>query len=590
MKPKNYKAGIDTKNEFPSFEEINNSIRKLNLAMYSPLFYVLPEKRKKYEEKYDIELRGGVSKFTQMDRETQLVNLMRVNILKRLESSIYAYNLTIGKILEKTKQTLSLIEEFEEHKSNGIFTAQSGDQEEAIDGDDEQLEDFLIGNKIQVSLEDADLIRWKQDLEDDLNKFDSLFQDAKKITADRDEKLRQMKSLIVEKIKNPINDNNKKILVFSAFADTANYLYKHIADWAKKEFGLDSALVTGGGSNKTTAKDIHTEFNSILTHFSPISKEKDKVYPNTSSKIDIMVATDCISEGQNLQDCDTLVNYDIHWNPVRIIQRFGRIDRIGSKNKQIQLINFWPNMELDAYIKLEQRVRGRMILLNSSATGEDDIINETDPGVMNDIEYRKNQMMRLQDEVVDLEDISGGVSITDLTMNDFKMDLLEYLKNNKEDLEKAPLGMYAIADHKKMNGNDVKPGVIFTLKQVAFSEEKSTEINALHPYYMVYITGDGEISLSYVQAKYILDIFKKLAKGNSEVIEELVALFNKETKNAKDMSKYSKLLMQAVSNIIGKKQEDGIASMFELGNTGLSTDSNLKGLDDFELISFLIIK
>lgn len=590
MKPDNHKTGIDLNGEFPSFEDINNAIRKLNMAMYSPLFYVLPNKRRKYEEKYDIELRGGVSKFTQMDRETQLVNLMRVNILKRLESSIYSYVLTVEKMHGKTKAVIDRIDEFEANKTNDIFTAESGDQEESIDGDDGQLEDFLVGNKIQVSLEDVDIIRWKQDLTDDLNKFGELLDSGQKITVERDEKLDKLKELIAEKIEKPINDDNKKILVFSAFADTANYLYENIANWANEKFGIDSALVTGGGTNKTTAKEIHTEFNSVLTHFSPISKEKDKVYPDSTSEIDIMIATDCISEGQNLQDCDTLVNYDIHWNPVRIIQRFGRIDRIGSKNKRIKLINFWPNMELDAYIKLEQRVRGRMILLNSSATGEDDIINETDPGVMNDIEYRKNQMIKLQDEIVDLEDISGGVSITDLTMNDFKMDLLEYLKTNKEDLEKAPLGMYAVADSKKMNADEVKPGVIFTLKQVSFSEEKSTETNALHPYYMVYITDDGEISLSYVQAKYILDIFKKLAKGANEVVAELVKQFNKETKGAKDMSKYSKLLMQAVSNIIGKKQDDGIAAMFTLGETGLSSDSNLSGLDDFELISFLVIK
>ncbi|MBU1976754.1 MAG: DEAD/DEAH box helicase family protein [Nanoarchaeota archaeon] len=590
MKPTNHKTGIDLDGEFPSFEDVNNAISRLNMAMYSPLFYVLPDKRKKYEEKYDIELRGGKSKFTQMDRETQLVNLMRINILKRLESSIYAYVLTVEKMLMKTKGVIDTIVEFEKHKNHNTFNAESGDQEEAIDGDDEQLEDFLIGNKIQVSLEDVDVIRWKQDLEDDLSRFDDLLKKAKKISVARDEKLYELKKLIQNKIENPINDNNKKILVFSAFADTANYLYKNIADWVKIAFDVDSALVTGGGTNKTTAKDIHTEFNSILTHFSPISKEKDKVYPKTKSEIDIMIATDCISEGQNLQDCDTLVNYDIHWNPVRIIQRFGRIDRIGSKNTRIKLINFWPNMELDAYIKLEQRVRGRMILLNSSATGEDDIINETDPGVMNDIEYRKKQLVKLQDEVVDLEDISGGVSITDLTMNDFKMDLLEYIKTNKEDLEKAPLGMYAVADGKKMGEDELKPGVIFTLKQVSFSEEKSTEANALHPYYMVYITDDGEVSLGYVQAKYILDIFKKLAKGTNEVIKELVKQFDKETKEAKDMSKYSKLLMQAVSNIIGKKQDEGIASMFTLGETGISSDSNLSGLDDFELISFLVIK
>ena len=590
MKPKNHKTGIDTKEDFPSFEEVNNEIRKLNMAMYSPLLYVMPDRLKKYEEKYDIELKGGISKFTQKDRESQLVNLMRVNILKRLESSVHAYRLTVGKMGGKAEMILDNILDFEKTTQYYTFQSEFGDQDEAIDGDDDQLEDFLVGNKIQVSLEDVDLVRWKQDLQDDIERFQRLFKQAEDITVKRDEKLLQLKELIREKIENPINAGNNKILIFSAFADTAQYLYKNISQWAKKEFNLESALVTGGGTNKTTAKDIPTEFNCVLSHFSPISKEKNKVYPSTKSEIDIMIATDCISEGQNLQDCDALVNYDIHWNPVRIIQRFGRIDRIGSQNEKIQLINFWPNMELDAYIKLEQRVRGRMILLNSSATGEDDIINETDPGVMNDIEYRKHQMTKLQDEVIDLEDVSGGVSITDLTMNDFKMDLLEYLKSNREKLEQAPLGMYAIANREKFQDDTVKPGVIFTLKQVSFSEEKSAEANALHPYYMVYITDDGEIAFSYVQAKYILDIFKKLAKGVEDVLPELVSQFNRETSEAQNMQEYSQLLMQAVSNVIGKKQDEGIKSLFTLGRTGISDESNLSGLDDFELISFLVIK
>ena len=590
MKPENHKTGIDLKKEFPTFEEINNSIRGLNMSMYSPLYYVLPDKRKKYEDKYDIELRGGVSKFTQMDREAQLVNLMRINILKRLESSIYAYLLTLEGLYTKTEAIISSINGFEENGLKETFESEHGDQEEAIDGDDELLEEYLVGNTIQVSLEDVDIVRWKQDLTDDLDRFKALLKDAKKISVKRDEKLLHLKQLIANKIKNPINDANKKLLIFSAFADTTAYLYANIAEWSKKEFGIEVGLVSGKGANKTTTKDISTDFSVILTHFSPISKEREKIYPDATCDIDLLIATDCISEGQNLQDCDALVNYDIHWNPVRIIQRFGRIDRIGSLNERIKLINFWPNMELDTYIKLEQRVRGRMVLLNSSATGEDDIINETDPGVMNDIEYRKKQMQRLQDEVVDLEDISGGVSITDLTMNDFKMDLIEYMKINKEGLEKAPMGMYAVADRRKMNGDDVKPGVIFVLKQVSFSEEKSGEENALHPYYMVYITDDGDIAISYVQAKYILDIFRKLSKGDEEVLSELVKEFNMETKNAKDMSKYSGLLMQAVSNIIGKKQEEGAASMFTLGETGLSASGSLTGLDDFELISFLVIK
>ena len=116
---------------------------------------------------------------------------------------------------------------------------------------------------------------------------------------------------------------------------------------------------------------IRKDLSSIITSFSPISKERDKISPELTQEIDLLIATDCISEGQNLQDCDYLVNYDIHWNPVRIIQRFGRVDRLGSRNDQIQLVNFWPNMELDEYINLEARVSGRMVLLDISATGEE---------------------------------------------------------------------------------------------------------------------------------------------------------------------------------------------------------------------------
>jgi len=588
LKPQNCKTEVDIEGEFPSFEDTNNSIRKLNMSMYSPLVYVLPGERQKYADKYDIEIKGGQSKFTQMDRENQLVNLMRVNILKRLESSICSYHLTIEKMYAKTESLLDKINDFEENHTNSVFESESGDQDEAIDGDDSELEDYLVGNKIEVSLEDVDTVRWRQDLEDDMNRFEKLLSSAKKVSAERDDKLRNLKNIIQEKVENPLNEGNKKVLVFSAFADTAEYLYQHISGWAKDEFGLDVALVTGGGANRTTAKEISTEFNCILTHFSPRSKDKEKVYPDSDSEIDIMIATDCISEGQNLQDCDTLINYDIHWNPVRIIQRFGRIDRIGSHNEYIQLINFWPNMELDSYIKLEQRVRGRMILLNSSATGEDDVINETDPGVMNDIEYRKKQMVQLQDDVVDLEDISGGISITDLTMNDFKMDLVEYMKDNGEKLEKAPSGMYAVADSAKMD--EVTPGVIFTLKQVSFSDEKSAKVNALHPFYMVYITDEGEIFFTYTQAKYVLDIFKKLAKGSDEPLQELVEQFNEDTNDAREMDTYSDLLIKAVMSIIGKKQEDGMESLFSLGETGISADSELAGLDDFELVSFLVIK
>lgn len=587
LKPKNVKSKIDLEEEFPSFESINDSIKRLTLAIYAPLKYVMPDKMQKYEELYDIAVQGGASSFKQTDREKNIVNLMRVNILKRLESSVHSYNLTLDKIAGKISAVIDKIDSFAQ---SDVYEVDIEDADESLDGDDEQLEAMTIGSKVRVDLGDMDLVRWRADLEEDLIRLQDLVHQARLVTITRDAKLADLKQVIAKKIENKINAGNDKVVIFSAFADTAEYLYKDISSWALKTFQINSALVTGCGMNKTTSKEIPTHLSGILTNFSPISKEKSKVYPNIKDEIDILIATDCVSEGQNLQDCDCLVNYDIHWNPVRIIQRFGRIDRIGSKNESVQLINFWPDMELDSYIKLEARVRGRMMLLNTSATGEEDIINETDKDVMNDIEFRKNQLTKLQEEVLDLEDISGNISITDMTMNDFKMDLMEYLKEHKVELENAPLGMYAIAP--AINGADgFEPGVIFTLKQAEFSEAKSGEANAIHPYYMVYIKDNGEIRLTYLQAKYILDIFKKLCNGNNTIQYELVEAFNRETKEASEMSKYSELLKESIAHIVGKKQERGLGELFAtLGKTSIANDTALSGLEDFELVSFLIIK
>lgn len=582
-KPKNIYSDIDLKSEFPPLEKVNKTIKNLNMSAYSPLRYVLLEKRKEYSKRYDIEVKGGKSVFKQSDREESLVNLMRVNILKRMESSIYSFGMTISKLLEEIEYLLKKIDEkqFDYNPKLNIMD---------IDFEDDNIEDLLIGNKVKVLLQDCDLIRWKQDLEEDKEKLEKLLIEAAKVTKHRDAKLSKLKELIRHKLENSINCNNKKIIIFTAFADTANYLYENIATWANKEFGIYSALVTGSAGNKTTLKDIKKkDLNAILTNFSPKSKERHEIYPGIKDDIDILIATDCISEGQNLQDCDYLINYDIHWNPVRIIQRFGRIDRLGSTNDKIQLVNFWPNMELDEYINLEARVTGRMVLLDISATGEENIIEFDEKKKMNDLEYRKKQLKQLQEEVVDLEDISGGISITDMTMNDFKMDLMEYMKNNRDKLEKAPMGMYAISTIKDDSLKEyVKPGVIFTLKQVN-EFAKTEENNSLYPCYMVYVYDEGSVRFSYLHTKKILDFYKKLCLGNNEVLYDFVETFNKETKDGKDMSKYSNMLEEAISNIIGKKEEKGVASLFSKGGTTLQK-SLFNGIEDFELISFLIIK
>jgi len=500
-----------------------------------------------------------------------------------MESSIHSFALTVSKILSQVDNAIEKIKEKRFDYDPDLDIAE-------IDFENEnQYDDLMFGNKVKVMLQDMDLIKWEQDLRADKEKLERLLAEAKKVSPSRDAKLEILKEIIQKKIKHPINGDNNKLLIFTAFADTANYLYDNLADWIKAEFAMHVAMVTGSDINRSTLRSLRRkDLNSILTSFSPRSKERAKIYPEMKEEIDILIGTDCISEGQNLQDCDFVINYDIHWNPVRIIQRFGRIDRIGSTNDEVQLVNFWPNMELDEYINLENRVKGRMVVLDISATGEENIIEFDESKEMNDLEYRKKQLVKLQDEVVDLEDIAGGISITDLTFNDFKIDLMEYMKHSRKELEQTPNGMYAITTPDDTLRDVIKPGVIFTLKQIK-GYEQTREQNALFPYFMVYVADDGEVSYSYLHVKKQLDFYKKLCSGSKIVVGNLVEAFNMETNEGRNMKKYSDLLEAAIENIIGKKEEIGVASLFSKGGTTLQK-SSFSGIEEFELISFLIIK
>ena len=588
LTPENKYPIIDTKGEFPPIEEINRLIKKLTLCVYSPLGYVLPEKRTAYEKKYDVEVGVNRSIFRQADREQSLVGLMRVGILKRMESSINSFAITVENILYKIDKTLEAIEE-----KQFDYDAEMDINE--IDIDDPEFDSLMFGNNVKVLFQDMDLIKWRQDLLSDKDKLETILLEAMNVTPDRDAKLMELRTLIENKIKNPVNPDNRKVIIFTAFADTAKYLYESLAE-KFADRGIYSAIVTGSGNNHSKlpiSKELRrsvkmTDINTVLTLFSPISKECSKVYPEVNEYIDILIATDCISEGQNLQDCDYLVNYDIHWNPVRIIQRFGRIDRIGSINQQIKLVNFWPTDDLDEYINLQQRVKGRMVLLDVSATGEENIIESNPSKEMKDLEYRKKQLKKLQNEVVDLEDISGAISITDLTFNDFKIELMEYMKTKRKILDGAPSGMYAVAKIDDAINDIVKPGVIFTLRQVK-AKEQNKEQNPLFPYYMVYITDDGEVKLSFLHAKKILDYYKKLCSGKKEILTDLVAEFNKETNDGRKMERYSDLLGTSIENLIGKKQDIGVASLFSKGGTTMQKNL-FDGIEDFGLITFLVIK
>jgi hypothetical protein len=567
LKPVNIKPDVDLAGEFRSIRDINNEIRRLTLAAYAPLRYVLPHKQAAYDAKYSTRIRGGEGFFRQADREESLVHLLRVNVLKRMESSVSSFMLTIKRQLADVEATLARIE------------AQTEAFEEIdiddVDAEDPAFESLLVGRKVKVLLQDVD-------------RMATLLSAARQVGAARDAKLKALREVIERKCRSPLNPSNRKILVFTAFADTAGYLYEELAGWAQKELGLHSALVTGTGHNQTTLPNLRKDFVSIITAFSPRSKERPEDLSG-DGEVDLLIATDCVSEGQNLQDCDTVVNYDIHWNPVRIIQRFGRIDRLGSTNERIQLVNFWPNIELEEYINLEQRVSGRMVLLDISATGEENIIEHQSGDQMNDLEYRRKQLLKLQDAIIDLEDLSSGVSIADLTLNDFRIDLAAFLKENGQKLEGFPFGTLAVTVTQDNGDVAIPPGVIFCLRAVGEDALKTIEPNyPLAPHYVVHVGDDGAILLPFTQAKQALDRLKRLCIGRDLPDVGATANFDKTTKNGKDMSAPQDLLGKAVASVVGKREERAVASLFSPGGT-YAMKGEFQGINDFEVVAFLVV-
>ena len=579
LKPINKSTDITNLPDFISIEDVYKDLSKLSMCVYTPFDYILPNCISKYEELYDTKVKGGKATLRQADREKSLQILMRVNLLKRLESSVDSFRITISKIIKLIDETINEIEKFEkDNKSKEFEDIELTSYDEDEDIEDILENDYQIGNKVKIDIKDMNAIGWKTDLEYDRYILNSLLKEFEKIKPENDLKLVELVNTIRNKIENPINENNKKIIVFSAFADTTEYLYEHISKVIKLEYNLDTALITGSGNNKCTL-NIDKDFNNLLVNFSPISKNRDILYGKSDKEIDILIATDCISEGQNLQDCDYLINYDIHWNPVRIIQRFGRIDRIGSKNSQIQLVNFWPNMNLDDYIKLKSRVETRMYMLDVSATGEDNVLTNKS----SDMEYRQVQLQKLKEEVVDLEDMNTGVSITDLGLNDYRMDLLEYIKENN--LDYVVNGMHSVVLSDEENG--IEKGTIFVLKNIN-SSVNIENTNQLHPFYIVYIKENGEILLNHLSVKKTLDVLRYISKGKKEPIKQAYTKFNDETNDGLNMSKYSELLNKSIESIINVKEESDIDSLFRRGGTTV-LQNDIKGLDDFELISFIVV-
>lgn len=571
LKPISLRPNLTDLNQAIDYNQIYELLSSLTLCIYTPSDYIFPSKLDKYMDR-------GKANLTMQGREFGIQRLMSINLLKRLESSVFSFNLTLKRIWQLIHTTIEGIDHYEKYGNADITMYETGESD--FDMEDSNTDFFSVGKKTKIDLEDMDYKSWRKALQQDADNLELLILMVADITPEHDTKLQTLFRLLDDKMAHPINPGNKKVIIFTAFSDTAGYLYEHVSEYMKNRYGLDTAVITGAIDGKTTAKGLKPTLNNVLTCFSPVSKDKAVLLPNNPTEIDVLIATDCISEGQNLQDCDYLINYDIHWNPVRIIQRFGRIDRIGSRNASIQLVNFWPNMTLDDYINLKSRVETRMKITVMTATGDDDLINPEEKG---DLEYRKQQLKRLQEEVVDLEDMSTGISIMDLGLNEFRLDLLAYIKNHG-DLEKTPRGLHAVVP--KTEG--CPEGVIFVLKNVNNSVNIDNQ-NRIHPFYMVYISTEGEIVCDYLNPKGLLDDVRLLCRGKSEPIKALCAQFNRETDDGRNMSEMSELLSMAIDSIIDAKADNDIDSLFKSGGTS-ALMSAVSGLDDFELICFFVVK
>lgn len=603
LKPISIYPEIDLHKRFFSYDKISEEIQKYRLSLFNPHAFLKEEFKAQYGDAQML------LPFTQQEREIRLIGMMKVGFMKRLESSIHAFALTMNRTLGKIDALIDKIDRFEANKlPEGLYEVED-DYEEQFDDENSDFEDhWTVGKKLKYHLQHLDLDRWREALSSDKDQLLSLYNAAQAIDPSRDAKLHNLKELITNKQQHFVNAGNRKVLIFTAFSDTAEYLYENIKTWAKTELGLNTALVSGSTANKTTLKmPLHfaNDFNAILTCFAPTAKNRDQLdFLPQSEEIDILIATDCISEGQNLQDCDYVVNYDIHWNPVRIIQRFGRIDRMNSPNSSIQLVNYWPTKELDKYIKLKLRVETRMALVDVTATGEDNLFNQDpkDEHFSQELKFRSRQLKRLQEEVIDLEDMQEGISLTDFTLDDFRIDLLSYLKSFEQELRDAPLGLYAVtpSPHHELwgKGTDliiapqqqdiIRPGIIFCFR--SFSEGiEHDKINPLHPFFLAYIRDDGTVRYRFTHIKQILEIYRLLAIDRKSAFEELCDIFDDETRDGQDMSRYSKLLQRTLSDIratLGKK----VGQQLQTARDGIIPIKNKKSENSFELITWLIIK
>lgn len=572
LNPISERTNIDTLNQAYDIKVLFNKLSEIKFSIYKPFDYIFPEFQQKYEEQYDWQESNSKSKLTQKNRENNLVALMRISLLKRFESSIESFRQTIKKIIDKTKDLFTEISA----QSNSSLSMK--DAFDDADEEEDVNEELLEFKKVKINKQHLDLIKFSDDLSLDIEQLKDIYNMYLPINVERDAKLQRLKEIIINKVNNPINDNNKKIIIFTSFISTAEYIYENINKYFQNQ-GIYFAMVTGQklSTNHPDLQDKKYNIDDLLSYFSPISKERDSNSSlNKNVNIDILIATDCISEGQNLQDCDYLINYDIHWNPVRLIQRFGRIDRIGSKNNHIQMVNFWPNIKLEEYIQLEIRINEKMMKAMQTTSHDENIFKE----IKYEESLKLKQLKNLENNCMDLEDMKENISFSSMTFSEYTTDLKQYFNNpnNISKFANQPDGIFSIA---KNNSSNVSNGIIFLFRSI----NNQNINNQFDPYYLIYIENDGNVKYTYSNTGQILNIYKSLTKDQKEVNKALINEFNNETNYGQNMSKYTKLLNLAIASLNDKNISNDFDDLFDMNKISLNQNDF-----EYELISFLIIK
>ena len=567
-----------------SYKYLADQIEKFALSIYTPSKYITePRVRQRLEaEKKE-------RRFNQEDRERFLIGMMQTNFLKRLESSAHSLTKTLKRTIDKIDDLLEKIDRYEQNQQTLQADTEVLLDDDILPEDDEDDEEFLVNRaRHPYHLRELDCARWKEDLIKDKETLTEAWKSVKAITPERDGKLQAIMAHIRDKAEKPSTNKdgeiNRKLLVFTTFKDTAEYLYENLSDLAA-ELNLNMAMVSGDG---TRTESRPNNFNTILTNFAPRARGRAE---DGGDEIDLLIATDCISEGQNLQDCDTVLNYDIHWNPVRIIQRFGRIDRIGSRNKSVRMINYWPTEDMEVYLRLQSRVEARMALADAAATGTDDPLDESAyEQAQMELIFRDQQLKQLREEVLDFDDLSDGVVLSDFTLDYFFTQLLRYLENNRRELEATPNGVYAVTHDED---HPTETGIIFFLRQLnASTDIQRKAASPIHPFYAVYIRNSGDIRYGCANARQVLDLFESAVVGKSKTQPELCLQFDTETKNGENMALYNGLLKAVIAHISRMHTTTQTRNLRRGGPRDFKLTPRSEAprdASDFELVTWLII-